>query len=62
MLKKLHDVLQLTISLLCILAAIAVMFSDIYNIDLHRLIIMAFLLSGTLGSLHFLLIYKTDKR
>lgn len=61
MLKKLHDVLQLMISLLCILGAIAVMYSDIYCIGLYKLLTVAFMLSVFLGSIPFFLMSKSDK-
>ena len=62
MLRKLQEVIRVTVSVACLLTALAVMFSDIFNIDLNKLIIAALMLSVILGSIPFFLISQTGKK
>ena len=53
MLKVLKNIIKLMGSLLCILAAVAIMVSDIYNINLNKSMLVALILSVILGSVPF---------
>lgn len=53
MLREIKNVIQLFVSLLCVLAAIAVMVSDIYHIDLYSSLLGASVLSIILGGITF---------
>ncbi|MGD9157928.1 MAG: hypothetical protein PVG39_05950 [Desulfobacteraceae bacterium] len=62
MLREIKNVIQLMVSLLFILAAIAVMLSDIYNIDLYKSILGACIVSVILGGLPFLNSSGSEKK
>ena len=62
MLRKLQDAIRVMISMLCLLAAIAVMVSDIFSLDLNRLLAAAFMLSLITGSLPFFFISQTGRK
>ena len=53
MLREIKNVIQLFVSLLCVLTAVAVMVSDIYHIDLYKSILWASILSIILGGMTF---------
>ena len=62
MLKEIKDVLGFMVSLMCVLSAIAVIFSDIYNIELIKLLVAATILSLVLGSIPFIHTIQAGKK
>jgi uncharacterized membrane protein YuzA (DUF378 family) len=61
MLREIKNVIQLVVSLMCVFGAIAVVLSDILNIDLCKFLFGASILSIILGSIPFLNGAGTDK-
>ena len=62
MLKEIKNILFLVTSILSVLSALAIMFSDIYSIELYRLLVLATVLSIILGSIPFLVIFGSRKK